>query len=131
MEDLEHKVLCSSAVIPHLYLHYVDDILIVWDQERGPHEQFLTELNAQHPQIQLTCELERNSVLPFLDISITRTESKAEIAVYRKATHSFHYMHYQSAQPPYMKKELLEVWFLERKGFVKTSQRCLKRKFKF
>ncbi len=58
MEELEYGVLCTSAKIPHLYLRFVDDVLLVWNQRNGPHDVFLAELNNCYPQIQLSAEIE-------------------------------------------------------------------------
>ena len=48
--------------------------------------QFLDFLNHQHPNIKFTCEIESNSTLPFLDISIIRKNGVFETSVYQKPT---------------------------------------------
>ncbi len=44
LEDLEHKVLCSTVSLPKLYFHYVDDIFILWNTKQGDHSKFLSLL---------------------------------------------------------------------------------------
>ncbi len=120
MEGLEFGVLCKFSKIPHLCLRYVDDVLLVWDTNNGLHEVFLAELNSQHEQIQLSEEAEKNGELPFLNILIRRKGAKAELDIYRKATHSYRYTHYDAAQPHSNKRETF-------RGLVLRAQRILKK----
>ncbi len=134
MENLEHEVLCSPIVIPKVFFRYVDDVFLVWDQSRGPHKLFLAELNARNSEIQLTEEVERDQTLPFLDIAIKRPtisaegpKACAEFAVYRKPTHSARYVHYESAHPYKLKKELVRgLWLRAQRLLAKfPKQRSL------
>ena len=62
---------CPANFKPLLYRRYVNDcILLFKSTDQIP--QFLDFLNHQHPNIKFTCEIESNSTLPFLDISIIR-----------------------------------------------------------
>ena len=66
---------------------YVDDCFLLFkstDQLQIP--QFLDFLNHQHPNIKFACEIESNSTLPFLDISIIRKNWVFETSVYQKPT---------------------------------------------
>ncbi len=58
MEDLEFRVLSTSLTTPKLYLHYVDEIYIIWSLKNGDFAPFLDSLNSVHPDIQLTVEEE-------------------------------------------------------------------------
>ncbi len=120
LEHLEHEVLCSSVKVPRIFFRYVDDVFLVWDASNGSHKIFLDKLNTQHPEIQLTDELEQERSLPFLDIWVTRPnlpagsskKGKAEISIYRKPMHSACYVPYDSAHPHKVKKELVRGLFL-------------------
>ena len=48
----------------------------------------LLYLNSKHPNISLTCEIEKNRSLAFLDISVYRGNNKFETSVHRKSTFS-------------------------------------------
>lgn len=45
-------------------------------------------MNSQHKNIKFTCELESNSKLPFLDVSISRDINRFLTATYRKHTYT-------------------------------------------
>ncbi len=133
MEDLESKVLCSAAVIPKLYLRYVDDILIVWNLAKGDYTVFLALLNGQNPQIVLTEESEVNGTLPFLDLSITRPEfldsgeqsRPVQLAIYRKPTHSDRYLNFKSSHAPSLKREVVRGQWLRANRLLKEFPRNL------
>jgi hypothetical protein len=46
----------------------------------------LEEFNKIHPRIKFTIEEELNSKINFLDISITKTQNKLQLGIYRKHT---------------------------------------------
>ncbi len=112
MEHLEHQVLCTALTIPKIYLRYVDDVFIVWDENRGSYMPFLQLLNAQHSEIVLTSEEEVNGTLPFLDVSITRplfgTDQRKlkslQLNIYRKPTFGGRYLHFKSSHPLKVKR---------------------------
>ncbi len=118
MEDLEHHVLCTSLLVPKMYLRYVDDIFVVWNEEDGDYREFLAQLNMQHKDIELTEELEVNGSLPFLDIRISRPIISPwiqecvplEVTIYRKPSHADRYLHFDLAHPGTLKKNV--VWGL-------------------
>ena len=105
---------------------YVDDHLAVFDTPEDA-QYFLTYLNSLHHKITFTMETESDSMLPFLDILITRHENNISTTVYRKTTHSGVYSHYTSFIPARMKRQLIytlvdrawklcssyELWHLE------------------
>ena len=49
-------------------------------------DKFLNYLNAQHSSIQFTSEIETNSLLNFLDITIAKIDNSFETSVFRKST---------------------------------------------
>ncbi len=119
LENLEYRVLTSSLSVPKLYLRYVDDIFIIWNQAKGDYKNFLALLNQQHPNISLTEELENNGSLPFLDVVISRPVvsprvqdcTPLTVAVYRKPSHSDRYLHFRSAHPENLKKNVVRgLW---------------------
>ena len=57
---------------------------------------FFWQLNYKHPKIVFTLEREKNGILPFLDLSITRLPDRLITKVYRKETHTQKYAHWKS-----------------------------------
>ncbi len=116
MEELEEEALNFYPVAPLLYKRYVDDIIVIWDLVHGSYTGFLEILNSRHPNIRLTVEEERQGVLPFLDLLITRPNTtvgrKFSLQVYRKSTHSDSYVHYRSSHPFSAKKNVMNCLLL-------------------
>ncbi len=70
------------------YRRYVDDIFCLFENQEQVHG-FLDYINNQHPNIKFTCEEEENNTLPFLDISISKTEGpNFDTTTYRKSTYT-------------------------------------------
>jgi hypothetical protein len=97
---------CPTAVKPLLYRRYVDDCFLLFHSaDHVP--QFLSFLNSQHPNIKFTCEIESNSTLPILDISITRKNSRFETSVYQKPTFTGLFTNFHSFIPFQYKRCLI------------------------
>ncbi len=139
MESLEYSVLCSAPIVPRLFLRYVDDILIIWDESKGPYKDFLALLNAYHPAIVLTEEKEKDRNLAFLDVSITRplnsavktTDKKLQISIFRKPTHSNRYLHFKSAHPLQLKENVARGLWLRAQWLLKNYPNQLRSELQF
>ncbi len=68
--------------------------------------------------------------MPFLDIAIKRNNAFGEISVYRKPTHSYRYVHYDSAYPHYTKKELVRGQILRAQRLLKGFPEAFRREIK-
>lgn len=66
---------------------HVDDILVIIKKDHI--DNFLKKL---HETIKFTVEKERDNILPFLDLMLTRNNEKIEISVYRKPTNTHRYI---------------------------------------
>ena len=76
---------CPSSFNPLLHRRYVDDCFLLFrSSDHVP--LFLDYLNQQHASITFTTEIERDGILPFLDIDICRSDRKFGTSVYRKPT---------------------------------------------
>jgi hypothetical protein len=87
IQHLEHKIidiLKKHHIID--YYRYVDDILIIYNTRTTNINDTLTEFNALHPKIHFTIETEMNSMLNYLDLTITNRENKLTYGIYRKPT---------------------------------------------
>ena len=47
---------------------------------------FLDYLNSKHPKIKFTCEIEKDSILPFLDVNVLKDPTGLQTSIYRKPT---------------------------------------------
>jgi len=68
------------------YFRYVDDILIVFYSSHTDINTITREFNSIHPKMQFTQELEREHKINYLDITIHRKPTHANISIFRKPT---------------------------------------------
>jgi hypothetical protein len=80
---LKHYLENKSLVF---YKRYVDNILILYDQDKVQHHQIIRTANNIHPNLTFNHTLEINGAINFLDLSINRTETNITIDIYRKPT---------------------------------------------
>ena len=81
-----------------MYKRYADDTFLVF-KHKNQVELFRTYLNAQHPNIQFTSEIEINNQLNFLDMTVSHTNGTLSTRTYRKPTHTGLGTHYTSFIP--------------------------------
>ncbi|GJQ64897.1 hypothetical protein Trydic_g7069 [Trypoxylus dichotomus] len=72
MECFESVALENSELKPKARFRYVNDTFIIWPHGRDTLDSFLHHINDHHPDIKFTMEVEKNGVIPFLDILVTR-----------------------------------------------------------
>ena len=80
---------CPLEFKPTLYRRYIDDTFLLF-KDASHIDKFLNYLNAQHSSIQFTSEIETNSMLNFLDITIAKINNSFETSVFRKK--NFHWI---------------------------------------
>ncbi|GJQ65363.1 hypothetical protein Trydic_g7475 [Trypoxylus dichotomus] len=84
MEYFESVALENSHLKPKSWFRYVDDTFNIC-----PHGYF-----SQHPDIKFTMEVEKDDLIPFLDILVTRkASSRLDQSVYRKPMHTLRQLH--------------------------------------
>lgn len=96
LEKLEEG-LQAEGMLPRVYIRYVDDVFAILDREEV--EETLRELNARHPKIRFTMEVEDEGKLPFLDLIIKRNGSSLGFEIYRKPTHTQRFIPKSSNHP--------------------------------
>jgi hypothetical protein len=64
----------------------VNDIFIIYDQNKITPWHILEQFNAQHKELQFTINEETNNQIEYLDLKLTNKQGQVEIGVYRKPT---------------------------------------------
>ena len=93
---------------PSFYRRYVDDIFCLMKSEDEANS-FLVYLNAKHPNIKFTMEVEKDEKLPFLDVLISSKNDNFETSVYRKQTFTGLFMNFRSFLPETYKLGLIST----------------------
>ena len=99
---------CPVQFAPKYYRRYVDDIFLLF-KAKDHVKKFLRYWNSRHPNVKFTCEEENDDKISFLDISITRTENKFTMSIFRKKTYSRVYLNFHSHLPTDYKKGLIST----------------------
>ena len=68
------------------YKHYVDDILIIYDQNKTNKQTVLEEIYKIDQNLQFKISTEENNTINYLDITIHRNNNNVDISIYRKPT---------------------------------------------
>ncbi|XP_023232134.1 uncharacterized protein LOC111632015 [Centruroides sculpturatus] len=87
MREVECRIFNSPLTISYLslYLCYVDDILIVWENTEEGFIKFVQQLSSIYPTIGFTWEREHEDSIAFLDLCIQKSVEGLQFAVYHKA----------------------------------------------
>ncbi len=130
MEEIETTVLSTFPTEPKMYVRFVDDIFLIYDPRSFDLQEFLELYNDQHSDICLTSELENERQLPYLDILIKRTnqtsgQKSLDLSIYRKATHSHKFLHYDSCNPLSLKRNVFRGLYLRARRLLKNHPASL------
>lgn len=110
MEGFETRPIESFPLKPKLWKRFVDDTFIIWPHGQEKLNIFLQLLNSQSNSIKFMMEMKENGILPFLDIIINRNQDGSIYhQVYRKKTHTEHYLHANSHHHPSQKIGVLNT----------------------
>ena len=101
---MERNLNCS----PRIYKRYVDDCFASFN-DVSQCLKFRDELNAMHPSLQFTIEMEENNTLPFLDILISKVNNTFCTTIYRKKTFTGLYQRWDSFCPLSTKLNLIDM----------------------
>ena len=83
----------------YCYKRYVDDIIILYNNNRTQEEQILQGINHIDKNLSFKLTTEHKNSINFLDMTIYRKEKKLEIGIYRKETSTDTTIHYTSNHP--------------------------------
>ena len=86
---------CPSDFMPHYYLLYVDDILVLFTflKHSEAYENFL---NGWHANMSFIIEREKQNTMSFLDVKIISEGKTFTTSIYHKPTFSGVYTHFDS-----------------------------------
>lgn len=108
MEELERKALTSFAYPPRVFKRYIDDTVCIL--KRSHIQPFHQHLNDQDPNIKFTIERYTPAGLPFLDtLNTVLEDGSIDISIYRKKTHTDHYLSFDSHHPPQHKASVVRT----------------------
>ncbi|XP_023227917.1 uncharacterized protein LOC111628374 [Centruroides sculpturatus] len=87
MREIERRIFNSPLTIkyPALYLRYVDDILIVWEDTEEEFIKFVQQLSSIYPTISFTWERENEDAIAFLDLFIKKSVEGPQFSVHHKS----------------------------------------------
>jgi hypothetical protein len=88
----------------------VDDILFVCNKQITNINNTLKQFNEINPKLQFTNEEEKDKVINFLDITITRNPNNVQYGIYRKPTTTDNIMHNTSCHP--IEHKMLAISYL-------------------
>ena len=110
MTELEKHTLPFLSNDLTFWRRYVDDTICFI--KKTSIKATLDKINAFHPNIKFTYEIENESTLPFLDVLLIRNDTCLSSTVYRKPTNSDIYLHWQSFTPLRWKQGTLRTLVL-------------------
>ena len=96
MEYLEQKALSTAPHTPRFWCRYVDDTFVIHKEVNK--QGFLQHINSVDPTIKFTMEANKeDGSIPFLDTIVKPEENGSlSITVYRKPTHTYQYLQWDS-----------------------------------
>lgn len=127
MNYFESMALAKARVIglpvPSLWIRYVDDVFMIFKHDRNSLTELVAFLNDLRPAIKFTTEVEENGCLPFLDMSIQKTEDGGlRFKVYRKSTHTGRYLSRDSCHPRHVFGGLVNGLKLRAENICSSSE---------
>jgi uncharacterized protein (DUF1697 family) len=110
------------------YFRYVNDILIVYDEEKTNVDTLLDCFNNISPKLKFTIEKEMEHKINFLDITINREPNKISIDVYRKPTYTDVIIPNDSCQPREHKMAVINYLYNRMNTYQLSPEKMAKRK---
>jgi hypothetical protein len=102
LQHLEHNHITHTLRKHNIldYYRYLDDILIVYNENHTNMDDTLQEFNSIHLNIHYTIDKETNHKRNYLDITINNTHNTLTFNIYRKPTTTDLIVHNYSCHPP-------------------------------
>jgi hypothetical protein len=87
LEEIYIKQLMESKEIIY-YKRYIDNILIIFDQNKTGEKIVLNHMNNIDKHLELKVSEEENNTINYLDLFIHRNTNSIDLGIYRKTTHT-------------------------------------------
>ena len=71
--------------ISDFYLHFIDNILLIWNGTKTEFDSFLKKINEYHPSIKYEYEMSKTE-FNFLDTTVFKVDNKLRTKLYVKPT---------------------------------------------
>ena len=114
-----------------LYLRYIDDLFLIWTGTKQQFEDFICNLNNQHPSIKFSYQISNTSI-NFPDTTVYIKNRKLHTTIFTKPTDKQNYLHYKSEHPLQLKNsipfgQILRVKRIcsEAKEFIRNCHKML------
>ena len=89
-----------------IYLHYIDDIFMVWIKSESELRKFMNEINQKHQSIKFDFKFSKENI-EFLDTLVyIDSNSRLQTTLYKIPTDCQNYLHAKSAHPLSLKKSI-------------------------
>ena len=125
MKFFEELMLETVPIRPRLWKRYVDDTFCIL--RKGSTEQLLHHLNEVRLTIKFTVEQEEGRTLLFLDTLLrSREDGSLDISIYRKPTHTDHYLHFESNHPTHVKRGVVRCLHDRAREIISTQDNLQK-----
>ena len=112
MAKFEDKFVYPYHTQPSIWLRYIDDIFLVWENGAESLDLFLNHLNTCHPTIKFTSEHSLTHI-SFLDTTVKIDDARNLFTdLFCKSTDSHNYLRFDSAHPSHCKDSLPHSQFM-------------------
>ena len=125
MEYVKEKALLSAPNPPKWWFRYVDDSHVCVKTEHV--DEFHSHLNSINTNIKFTIKIESEGSIAFLDTKTTRQDDcSITVSVYKKATHTDHYLDFKSHHHPQHKHSVVRTLMDRAKNIPSTEEEALR-----
>ena len=108
MQSIEKLIIPQIQGFTLFWYRYVDDVLACVKKEEVP--CVLNIINSVNSSIQFTTEEEHENVISFLDLKLIKNQDGTlSFEIFRKATHTDKYLHYDSYHPTEHKNSVIRT----------------------
>ena len=111
MWNLDKYLLDNCTNKPFLYLCYIYDIFVIWQQGEDKLGLFHEYVNSIHPNIKLTSTSSANNI-SYHDVSASLDDTNIHTSIYTKSTDRHRYLHYKGIHPIHIKKSIVYYQFI-------------------
>jgi hypothetical protein len=110
------------------YKRYVDDIQIIYDQNRTDEDTIYNMINNTGEHLEFKISRAENKTINYLDLSIKRNTSSTDLNIYRKSTYMDITIHF-SSNHPYDHKLAAFKYYIHRMITMPITEQAVKQEW--